>query len=180
ILPTSNSNNDSYEEGTELAETSVSRISNRRLSTLQNNQSQARSGRSRPYTIPDLTGLRLTNIKLHFLPPNTTAHLQPMDAGIIKCFKSKYKQKYIQHLLTQFEQGEDIQKDAIYYIAESWNEVSETTIMNCWKKTGILSSINYEEIQDATSSYDTFIKQENDNIELSVADLDSSVLPQVN
>lgn len=52
--------------------------------------------------------------------------------------------------------------------------------MNCWKKTGILPSINYEEIQHATSSYDTFIKQENDNIELSVADLDSSVLPQVN
>ncbi|CAG8646974.1 1297_t:CDS:2, partial [Cetraspora pellucida] len=35
-------------------------------------------------------------------------------------------------------------------------------------------------IQHATSSYDTFIKQENDNIELSVADLDSSVLLQVN
>ncbi|CAG8626404.1 13184_t:CDS:2, partial [Cetraspora pellucida] len=30
------------------------------------------------------------------------------------------------------------------------------------------------------NSYDTFIKQENDNIELSVADLDLSVLPQVN
>ncbi|CAG8588372.1 21200_t:CDS:2 [Cetraspora pellucida] len=44
ILPTSNSNNDSYEEGTELAKISVPRISNIRLSTLQNNQSQAHSG----------------------------------------------------------------------------------------------------------------------------------------
>ena len=29
----------------------------------------------------------LTNIRLHKLPSNTTAHLQPCDAGIIKSFK---------------------------------------------------------------------------------------------
>jgi hypothetical protein len=29
----------------------------------------------------------LSNIHLHKLPPNTTAHLQPCDAGIIKSFK---------------------------------------------------------------------------------------------
>src|SRR5438128_7889369 len=29
----------------------------------------------------------LTNIRLHYLPPNTTAHLQPCDAGIIHSFK---------------------------------------------------------------------------------------------
>jgi hypothetical protein len=32
----------------------------------------------------------LTNITLHHLPPNTTAHLQPADAGIINSFKVKY------------------------------------------------------------------------------------------
>ena len=30
---------------------------------------------------------KLTNITLVYLPPNTTAHLQPMDAGIIQNFK---------------------------------------------------------------------------------------------
>jgi len=29
----------------------------------------------------------LTNITLHHLPPNTTAFLQPADAGIINSFK---------------------------------------------------------------------------------------------
>lgn len=31
--------------------------------------------------------LQLKNVTLHFLPPNTTAHIQPMDAGIIKAFE---------------------------------------------------------------------------------------------
>ena len=31
--------------------------------------------------------LKLTNIRLIYLPSNTTAHLQPMDAGIINNFK---------------------------------------------------------------------------------------------
>jgi hypothetical protein len=29
----------------------------------------------------------LTNVTVHYLPPNTTAHLQPCDAGIINSFK---------------------------------------------------------------------------------------------
>ena len=31
--------------------------------------------------------VNLTNVTVHFLPPNTTAHLQPCDAGIINSFK---------------------------------------------------------------------------------------------
>lgn len=31
--------------------------------------------------------LRLTNIRVHYFPPNVTAHLQPCDAGIIHSFK---------------------------------------------------------------------------------------------
>ena len=32
-------------------------------------------------------GLHLTNVTIHPLPENTTAHLQPCDAGIIYSFK---------------------------------------------------------------------------------------------
>lgn len=72
--------------------------------------SKGRRGCARPYTIPDPSGTRLTNIQIEFLPPHTTAHLQPMDAGIINSFKAKYKRKYIQHIMNQFEKGEDLKK----------------------------------------------------------------------
>jgi hypothetical protein len=49
----------------------------------------------------------LTNIELIYLPPNTTAHLQSMDAGIICSFKAKYKQEFCRHLIRQFDSGVD-------------------------------------------------------------------------
>jgi hypothetical protein len=41
----------------------------------------------------------LTHIELAFLPPNTTSHLQPLDAGIIASFKNYFKRKYCHHIL---------------------------------------------------------------------------------
>ena len=47
--------------------------------------------------------IKLTNIELVYLPPNTTAHLQPMDAGIIHSFKARYKREFCNHIIHQFD-----------------------------------------------------------------------------
>jgi hypothetical protein len=54
--------------------------------------------------------LGLSNIRVEYLPPNTTAHLQPMDAGIIRSFKSKYKHHYCRHIINLFESQCDLQR----------------------------------------------------------------------
>ncbi|CAB4392444.1 unnamed protein product [Rhizophagus irregularis] len=105
--------------------------------------------------------IKLTNVKLVYLPPNTTSHLQPMDAGIIQSFKAKYKWEFCRHLIHQFDRGIDREKnklnvkEAIDQIAESWNNVTEITIQNCWKKTGILpSNINEDDMDNGTNDVD--------------------------
>ena len=45
----------------------------------------------------------LTNIRLEFLPPNTTSILQPMDMGIISCLKKVYRRQMCGKLIASFD-----------------------------------------------------------------------------
>ncbi|KAF0147144.1 MAG: Uncharacterized protein FD143_3102 [Ignavibacteria bacterium] len=83
----------------------------------------------------------LTNVRLHFLPPNTTAHLQPLDAGIIQTFKIHYRKLLVRHYVQCVDTKQDMTidvKQALYFIRDAWNTVSESTIAGCWNRVGIL------------------------------------------
>src|SRR2546430_6107598 len=45
-----------------------------------------------------LAGLTLQYTDVHFLPPNTTSKIQPMDAGIIMSFKKHYRYYHIRYV----------------------------------------------------------------------------------
>jgi hypothetical protein len=47
----------------------------------------------------------LSSLRVEFLPAQTTGKLQPMDAGIIKNFKVKYRSRLIDDLLQQLDDG---------------------------------------------------------------------------
>jgi hypothetical protein len=56
-------------------------------------------------------------------------------------------------------------KDAIKFTAKAWKRVTSQTIINCWKKTGILPDVNNNsnEIENATSILNTSnVKEVND------------------
>lgn len=82
---------------------------------------------------------QLTNVQLHFLPPNTTAHLQPLDNGIIQSFKTQYRKLLVSHYIHCLDENESMNinvKQALYFIRDAWNTVSESTISACWTHTG--------------------------------------------
>ena len=81
----------------------IFRVQNRKILLLVDNASS--------HINPD--ELNLSHMKVKFLPSNTTAHLQPMDVGIINSFKAIYKQHYIRHILYQFDTNIDLNKLSI-------------------------------------------------------------------
>jgi hypothetical protein len=99
--------------------------------------------------------LQLSNVKVHFLPPNTTSELQPMDAGLIKSFKAHYRRSFIQWILFHLE-AETTYKNidlltCISYVIEARKQVTSTSIVNCWVHTGI-----------APKSMIIYLKQQNE------------------
>jgi hypothetical protein len=90
--------------------------------------------------------LPLQNIKLQFLPPNTTSCLQPLDQGIIKVFKGYYRKKLLRHVLSRIVEvttPSDVRHcvhvlHAIRWIASAWEEVTIPTIFNCFRKAGFM------------------------------------------
>ena len=105
----------------------------------------------------------LTNIRLKYLPPNTTSVLQPLDAGIIRSFKCIYKNKLVESFLNSIELNgnytlPDI-KQAIYMVQSSWSSVSLDTIVNCWSHCRIFNNLNSRTVAtDINLNLDTLNK----------------------
>ena len=53
---------------------------------------------------PEEMQRKYTNIKIVYLPANTTSVLKPLDLGIIKNFKVWYKKLLFPHILAKIEE----------------------------------------------------------------------------
>jgi hypothetical protein len=91
----------------------------------------------------------LTNVSLFFLPPNTTACTQPMDAGVIRNLKYHYKLKLVNQKLNAFDLGREFSLDlyeAVIMLHTSWmNDVSPATIRNCFCHTGFQPDLEFQQ-----------------------------------
>jgi hypothetical protein len=81
-------------------------------------------------------------IELVSFEPNMTSFVQPLDAGIIICFKAHYHRSFCQRAIEMDDAGEsDIYKidllEVMLMAQAAWAAVSADTIRNCWNHTGI-------------------------------------------
>lgn len=98
----------------------------------------------------------LTNIKIKMLPQNTTARMQPMDAGIIASMKAAYRSRQMEHALNLVESGEYEklngksvyrvdQLQAMTWCDEIWSAMRRQIIANCFRHTRILCPRQYDD-----------------------------------
>ncbi|XP_064118793.1 tigger transposable element-derived protein 1-like [Macrobrachium nipponense] len=84
------------------------------------------------------------NVKVVYLPPNTTSLIQPMDQGVIANFKAYYLRRTIRFALRAIEANKELTlkqfwkgyniADAVKNIASAWDEVKTTTLNGAWRK----------------------------------------------
>ena len=127
------------------------------------------------HIVPD----NLQNIRVQNFEPNLTAHVQPKDQGIIRCFKAHYRAKFIQRAVDRYDEG--ISPAQIYEINQlqamrladlAWRDVDTTTIQNCWKKSGILpeSDSSSSRTIEPLIPVSLLLQLENSSLEMSPAE----------
>uniref|UniRef100_K7F5K8 HTH CENPB-type domain-containing protein n=1 Tax=Pelodiscus sinensis TaxID=13735 RepID=K7F5K8_PELSI len=98
------------------------------------------------------------NIKIVFLPPNTTALLQPMDHGVISSFKAYYLGGTFERLVEAFDKevGPTIKEFwksfNVLDTVENQNAVTESNLRGVWKKLCPEFVQDFEDFSEVTGS----------------------------
>ncbi|CAI5989409.1 unnamed protein product [Closterium sp. NIES-65] len=90
---------------------------------------------------------RLSNVRLIFLPPNTTAFTQPLDQGIIATAKARYRQHWLRAFMALWNDDGATSavaryrpnlRDVLGWLSDAWMSVGARTIQRCFWRTGCI------------------------------------------
>ena len=81
-------------------------------------------------------------ITAHYLPPNVTSLIQPMDQGVLVALKHCYRKKLLRRLLIEDENSVSLieflksvnMSVVVEMVAESWDEIKASTLRKSWRK----------------------------------------------
>ena len=85
-----------------------------------------------------------------------------MNQGIIRSLKCNYHARIIERIINAIDNGKQMPSisilEAMKMLAHSWSEVSESTIINCFRKVGFKEGVSDED-DDPFSSFKGSIDQ---------------------
>ncbi|CAI5997716.1 unnamed protein product [Closterium sp. NIES-65] len=90
---------------------------------------------------------RLSNVRLNFLPPNTTAFTHPLDQGIIATAKARYRQHWLRAFTALWNDDGATSavaryrpnlRDVLGWLSDAWMSVGARTIQRCFWRTGCM------------------------------------------
>ena len=92
----------------------------------------------------------LQSIELIFIPPNTASEIQPCNQGIIKTLKVHYRKNMVKRLICAINSGSTVVDfknsllAGLQLLRKAWDSVIESTLSNCFRKAGFISSLEPE------------------------------------
>ena len=105
---------------------------------------------------------------IKFFPANCTSELQSMDQGIIKNLKTGYRKRLLRRVIAKIdscETGDELFKsvnvlDAIYWVAQAWQDVTQETIQKCYARSGFEFFEGFEsfETPESTDQLNSLLK----------------------
>jgi len=134
-----------------------------------------------------------SNIRIQWLPANSTSLYQPLDQGIINNLKHNYKKYWIDFMIEQYEQQRDPQRAinlsfTVRWITRAWFlKVSNDTVYRCFRKAKIQPqqqpiSLPSEPALDLSSQWSYLQRVGNIRAEMSLGDFlnpeDENMTPQ--
>ena len=100
-----------------------------------------------------------------------------MDQGVIRCLKAYYRKRLVGLILRNLDRNKSLPKvtllTALQMLVSAWNEVSETTIVNCFKKAKISEKDQLLAVNDEDDPF----KELNDDLK-ELREKDSSLVPE--
>lgn len=110
-----------------------------------------------------------SNIKLYYLPPNTTSRIQPLDQGIIKAFKDIYKKVFTRNISIENEELKPYEElinktklvDVMPIIINAWDKISKETIINCLNH----SLKNWSDYKSDYKENKNYLKEDMENLQ---------------
>lgn len=113
------------------------------------------------------TEFERNGIRVAFFPPNVTSWKQPMDMGIIAALKKRYKYLLLKDIIAYHDNPESLKEhlaltaskmkrgsagvsygrpphllDAAIFVKTAWNEISQESLKNCFKKADIIPGLS--------------------------------------
>ncbi|XP_037823997.1 jerky protein homolog-like [Lucilia sericata] len=103
----------------------------------------------------------------HYMPPNVTPLIQPMDQNAIRLLKLHYKNSLLSRLFSTPEQNVSLFLkqfnlfEATIILASAWKSVSESSLAKCWNK--ILRE-NYHFDEEDDLPFASYLRHDEDTI----------------
>ena len=113
----------------------------------------------------------MSNIKLAFLPKNTTSRLQPLDAGIIRSFKLKYGKLLIRYVISRVDNNKQASNiineinilKVIGWVKSAWKEFTSDTMKHCFEKCGFPTDDYVATAQDSDDEFEMLFNEISEN-----------------